>query len=192
MTFRLFSGAVCLLVGLAYILIPWFIFPICERADRAAEPAAQSHAQSHDHAQAADRPMASGVAQGSAQGAGASAGHDRTHMVCWHMAKAELGVGILALWAAAVLVTSRTHDRRAGALSLTAGLAVLGGLLPAALIGVCPGPSMPCRVGTLPALMVLSAFFFLFSLVAGVWSAKAARAAQAAQAAGRPQPIAHV
>jgi hypothetical protein len=156
------SVAICLVVGLAYALVPWTIFPICEIASSESSGASvvESTGEARGHL-------------GDAMPSMESSGHDQTsHMVCWHMAKAEAGVGILALLAAVALMATRSAERRAGILTMTAGLAVVGGLLPTTLIGVCPGPDMPCRVGTLPALLLVSAFFFVFSLIGAIRAAR--------------------
>jgi hypothetical protein len=53
-------------------------------------------------------------------------------------------------------------------------------LYPTVLIGVCPGPSMPCRAGTLPALVILSGFLLLVSVVGFLSSQKAPAATRGA------------
>jgi hypothetical protein len=55
---------------------------------------------------------------------------------------------------------------------MLAFLAIAGALYPTVLIGVCPGATMPCRTGTLPALMILSGLLLAISLGGIFWPKK--------------------
>jgi hypothetical protein len=138
-----------LLFGLALILVPIHVFPICEYAETPAPSgAAMGHASAAGHAPAGGPAAESG------------------HMVCWYMARAELGLGLaLILCSLAPLLTPGAGDRRGLHLAL-ASMALPAILLPTVLIGVCPGARMPCRAGTLPALVILGGLLGLFSLAA--------------------------
>ncbi|MDR1657308.1 MAG: DUF4418 family protein [Deltaproteobacteria bacterium] len=141
---------ICLVAGLAFIAIPHFIFPVCEFY----QPAEYTdHSMGYDHSPAAAFNEEHIVAA------------ESDHMVCYYTAKAELGLGLLVILGALSLFISTDRRFRSGVYLMLSGASVLGGLFPTVLIGVCPGPSMPCRSGTLPALILLSSFFLTFSII---------------------------
>jgi hypothetical protein len=79
-------------------------------------------------------------------------------MKCFWTARAELGIGALIVILGALLIVFKSRQLRIG-LSLAAALnGILALLVPTLLIGVCDHASMQCRIGTLPALVILSSF----------------------------------
>jgi hypothetical protein len=94
-----------------------------------------------------------------------SAGHSGgDHMACWYSWRAGIGVGLAMMFGGLVLLFSGTRGVRRGTWLSQAALSVVGALYPTALIGMCPGALMPCRTGTLPALMILSGFSLAVAL----------------------------
>jgi hypothetical protein len=152
-------------IGLLYILIPRHVFPICEFAEaKAAAMAGSEAAAMAGHG-------GHGNAQGQAQPAVAPDGHDEGgHMVCWYTWRAEIAIGI-AVAIVGLLLAFSGLSARSGLYSASAAVAVAGLLIPTAIVGVCPGASMPCRVGTLPALALLAVAHLAFS-VACAWLSK--------------------
>lgn len=147
-------------VGLLYIAVPHVLLPVCEYADASA---AHHHAASiHE-----ERGHGAHTPPTEQHGAGSSASVDSEteHAVCFWTAKAEAGLGGLVIFASLLLFFAGSPERRSGITLMLAGIAVLGALIPTELIGVCLQESMPCRAGTLPALLLLSGFFFLFALL---------------------------
>jgi hypothetical protein len=71
-----------------------------------------------------------------------------------------------------LLLFADSPKRRSGISLMLAGSAVLGALLPCALIGVCQQESMLCRAGTLPALLLLSGFLFFGALAHSLYLIK--------------------
>jgi hypothetical protein len=158
------SAPLIFLIGLGYILIPVYVFPICEFADR--EPAVMEQAM-----------MEPAVMDPHMAGHSVSAGHspeEGGHMVCYYTWRAEIGVGLAVMAGALALLLSGAAARR-GVFVMLSALAAIGALYPTVLIGVCPGASMPCRTGTLPALVILSGLLLALS-AAGAARAKAGKA----------------
>ena len=85
-------------------------------------------------------------------------------MKCFWTGRAELAVGALIVLVSILLFFSR---KRSTALPLhitLVGLGVVALLLPTSLIGVCMSPTMACRIGTLPGLVVLSSLVIVTGL----------------------------
>ncbi len=76
-------------------------------------------------------------------------------MKCFWTARAELGAGALVAFGGLACCLSGNPAVRLGVAAATAGAALLSIALPAWLVGVCGSESMPCRMGTLPALVLL-------------------------------------
>lgn len=87
-------------------------------------------------------------------------------MKCFWTAKAELGVGSLITFGGLLSCFSRDAGARFGIAAMTAGTALLGIAFPTALIGVCPSEAMACRMGTLPALVLINSVVAVISLFA--------------------------
>jgi hypothetical protein len=151
------SVLVCLVTGLLYISIPHVLLPVCEYA----APASGEHSSAPDGGERG----AHGT-HGAHMAMPSTSGHSgQEHAVCFWTARAEAGLGGLIVFGAFLLLLSNSLERRSGISLMLAGSTVLGALIPTVLIGVCQQETMPCRIGTLPALLLLSGFFFLFFLL---------------------------
>lgn len=87
-------------------------------------------------------------------------------MKCFWTARAELGVGVLMVFGGVLYCLCRDTGVRLGIAAVTAGAALLAVALPTVLIGVCTTETMPCRMGTLPALVLVGAAVFFAALTA--------------------------
>lgn len=127
-------AAVLILIGLLIILTPWYIFPICEIAEKSGTLQMETGGNN-------DMNMESG-----------------SHMTCWYTAEAEAGTGALVILAGLVLLALPNRDSRRSLGIIAAGLGVVTVLLPTYLIGMCTSfPDTPCNIGTKPALILLGA-----------------------------------
>lgn len=88
-------------------------------------------------------------------------------MRCFWTARVELAVGALIVLVSIMLFLSKNKSTSLPLFIIQVGLGVVALLLPTHLIGVCMSPTMPCRVGTLPGLIVLSSLVIVTGL-AGV------------------------
>ena len=88
-----------------------------------------------------------------------------THMKCWYTAEAETVTGVLIVLTGFALLAlpDRVSRKTAGIAGIILGLIV--SLIPTILVGVCATPDAPCRIGTLPALILLGAA----TLITGVY-----------------------
>ncbi len=86
-------------------------------------------------------------------------------MKCFWMAKAELGVGGLIVIGGLFLLLVRSPAIKAGINMMIFFAALLALTLPVFLIGTCPSPKMPCHAGTMPALIIVSGFTMVISLI---------------------------
>jgi Domain of unknown function (DUF4418) len=120
-------AGILILLGVLVVLTPWFIFPVCE-------------IKGVSDTGMADMNMNSG-----------------THMKCWYTAEAETGVGALVILTGVALLAlpGRVSRKTAGIIGGILGLIVI--LVPTVLVGICSTPDAPCRIGTLPALLLLGA-----------------------------------
>ena len=75
-------------------------------------------------------------------------------MKCFWTARAEIGAGALVVLGGCALLLFKDHGARFGVSLMTAFAGALVVAIPTVLIGVCGSPVMPCRSGTLPALVV--------------------------------------
>lgn len=88
-----------------------------------------------------------------------------TPMRCFYTGRAELGLGLLTVLLSIFLLLSTQRETQIY-LSLSLALVFsLSLLIPFWLIGICQGPTMPCRVGTWPALLLEGGFGLVFSLL---------------------------
>ena len=85
-------------------------------------------------------------------------------MKCFWTARAAYGTGGLVMTAGLMLAFVGLPGVRLGIAAMLLFVSLLSALLPMELIGVCAGVMMPCHMGTLPALCLLSLFSGLASL----------------------------
>lgn len=85
-------------------------------------------------------------------------------MKCFWTAQASLGLGGLLCAAGIFLYLSKSVLIRLGISTMIFLNALLLAAIPAFLIGVCPGETMPCHLGTYPALLVLAVLIGITSL----------------------------
>lgn len=100
------------------------------------------------------------------EGVVATASGGNVPMKCFWTAKAELGTGALTAFAGLLYCLSRNPGVRFGIAVMTAATGMLGMAFPTLLIGVCPSETMPCRMGTLPALVLINAAIVITALLA--------------------------
>ncbi len=85
-------------------------------------------------------------------------------MKCHWTARAELVIGLLIIFDGIMLIGFKKREVST-ALSIMLFLLGLSALLiPTALIGMCQTVTMPCRVGTEPALIVVSIIIMVFGI----------------------------
>jgi len=137
------SAGILIILGVLVVLTPWFIFPVCE---------------------------IKGVSDTSMADMNTNPG---THMKCWYTAEAETGVGALIILTGVALLAlpGRISRKTAGIIGGILGLIVI--LVPTGLVGVCSTPDSPCRIGTLPALLLLGAV----TVITGIYLALSKEAA---------------
>jgi len=131
-TRNLIIPGIFILLGLLIALTPWYIFPICEIAEK-------SGTMPMDNSGDDSMNMNSG-----------------THMTCWYTAEAEAGTGALVVLLGLVLFALPGRESRRSLGIMAIGLGVVTVLLPTYLIGMCTSsPDTPCNIGTKPALILL-------------------------------------
>jgi hypothetical protein len=87
-------------------------------------------------------------------------------MRCGYTARAETGVvAPLIILVGAMLPLSKTKELRGAVGIFGFGLGVLVLLLPIYIIGMCQSPDMPCRIGTLPSLVLLGSATIVASII---------------------------
>lgn len=87
-------------------------------------------------------------------------------MKCFWTARAELGTGALIAFCGLLLCICRNAGARFGIAAVAAAASLLALAFPSMLIGMCGAETMPCRIGTLPGLILLGSAAFLVSLAA--------------------------
>jgi len=96
---------------------------------------------------------------------------DTAHMNCHRSAQAEIWVAVILVIIGIVFLKLRSQKFKYSACFLILFFSVLGGAIPTFLIGVCKSDMMPCRLGTQPALVLLSLFLFCLSAYS-IWRLK--------------------
>lgn len=138
---QLILAGILVILGVLVIATPWYIFPICE-------------------AQGITSHSMSSMSMGSA--ADSSAG---TIMKCGYTARAEAAVGALIILAGITLLALPGRDARRAIGVIATGLGAVTISIPTVLIGVCSAANAPCRIGTLPALVLLG----ILTAVTGIY-----------------------
>jgi len=126
---------IIVLLGILILITPWYIFPICEAKG----------ITSHSMSQISET---KGDSQSSSMPSGLL-------MKCGYTAQAEEAVGIIVILAGLVLFAQKAEKYRKVLGGAIAGLGIFTILIPTVLIGVCKASDAPCRIGTLPALVLL-------------------------------------
>ena len=85
-------------------------------------------------------------------------------MKCFWTARAVLGNGGMIAFAGLLLLFVKTPGVRLGAALAPFSAGLLAVMTPHGLIGVCPGETMACHMGTLPALTLLGSFAVLAAI----------------------------
>jgi hypothetical protein len=86
-------------------------------------------------------------------------------MKCGYTARAEAAVGALVILAGLTLLALPSRDSRRALGVIGIGLGAVTLLIPTVLIGVCTAADAPCRIGTLPALILLG----VLTAIAGIF-----------------------
>lgn len=134
-------AGIIIVLGLVIILTPWYIFPVCEIAEK------QGSSQDMQNMQGMNMNSDS-----------------NSHMRCWYTAEAETGAGAFTIVLGILLfaLKDRKVRRALGGITLIAGVIVA--LIPTVLVGTCASPDSPCNIGTKPALILLGALTVIASL----------------------------
>jgi uncharacterized membrane protein len=82
-------------------------------------------------------------------------------MKCGYTARAEAAVGIIVILTGLALFVQKVNKYRKVLGGAVVGFGILTILIPTVLIGVCNALSAPCRIGTLPALILLGALIIV-------------------------------
>ena len=90
-------------------------------------------------------------------------------MKCFWSGQAEIGIGLLVLCGGVLLMLFKQPLVRMGIGMMTALTGVLGILIPTVFIGGCEMETMPCRIATFPALVLLNSLVVLVSLAAAAY-----------------------
>lgn len=88
-----------------------------------------------------------------------------TPMRCFYTSRTELGLGFLIVLLSIFLLLSAQRETQVYLCLSLAAIFSLVLLVPIWLIGICQGPTMPCRVGTWPALLLEGGFGLILSLL---------------------------
>ena len=85
-------------------------------------------------------------------------------MSCYYTARAEIGVGFFIIILGIAYIVFKSEELRAGISLSIAVSSILIVLLPLKLTGLCKMSDMACRIGTLPALIVIAIIIAAVSL----------------------------
>jgi hypothetical protein len=88
----------------------------------------------------------------------------RIPMKCFWTARMATGLGVLFCVSGILLYFSKGVLARVGISLMIFMNGILLAAVPTVLIGVCKAETMPCRMGTLPCLLVLAVLILTFSL----------------------------
>ncbi|SHH74736.1 protein of unknown function [Sporobacter termitidis DSM 10068] len=157
---RLISGIIFIILGLFIAVGPQTVFPVCgvhTAAQSAEQTSMPMNSQETDQSE-----------QCAADGDAMSASMNMM-MKCHGTGQAALGLGALIAVSGVLLILLRSKQTRLG-LSIALFLnGILALLIPTALIGVCDGAQMSCRMLALPALTILSSLAIIAAAANAVY-----------------------
>ncbi|MFV0528326.1 MAG: DUF4418 family protein [Lachnospiraceae bacterium] len=90
---------------------------------------------------------------------------DSSPMKCFWSGRIVWSLGILLVILAILFLFIQSTEIRLGLSIGILGLSVYTLLVPTVLIGVCAGAHMPCRSGTLPAVLIAGAALLIISVI---------------------------
>lgn len=85
-------------------------------------------------------------------------------MKCHWTARAELLVGILMIFDGMLIISFKKHETGLALSIMLFLLGLMALLIPTEVIGMCETITMPCRVGTKPALIVVSVITMIVAI----------------------------
>ncbi|MCR5607577.1 MAG: DUF4418 family protein [Lachnospiraceae bacterium] len=93
-------------------------------------------------------------------------------MACYYTKQAEIGLAIIVILLSIASLIFADKKIRAGISISLSSVAIIILLYPLKLIGLCKMDTMPCRIGTLPARIVVSFLLFAVSAANAVYLLK--------------------
>lgn len=146
---RLVSSLLFIIIGILFIIVPFYILPVCPLPDMTTMPAENMNHQ-----------MAHGTGN---------------IMKCFWTARAEVGIGCVVIAIGLLMLLSRTVFVRMGLSLSLACISFFTAAIPTILIGVCPGEMMLCHMGTRPALILLSGLLLVIAIINTLYLNKASK-----------------
>lgn len=134
---RVIISLVFVVLGLLVILVPTYLLPVCAPME-VISPVVNVQAPAHVTVK---------------------------YMKCHWTGQAEMGIGAVIMALGLLMLLSRSASVRLGLSLSIICVALLAAAIPTVLIGVCPGEMMPCHMGTLPALLLLSGLLVVIALI---------------------------
>jgi len=134
---RVIISFVFVVLGLLVILVPTYLLPVCAPME-VISPVVNVQTPAHVTVK---------------------------YMKCHWTGQAEMGIGAVIMALGLLMLLSRSACVRLGLSLSVICVAMLAAAIPTVLIGVCPGEMMPCHMGTLPALLLLSGLLAVIALI---------------------------
>lgn len=134
---RVIISLVFVVLGLLVILVPTYLLPVCAPME-VISPVVNVQTPAHVAVK---------------------------YMKCHWTGQAEMGIGAVIMALGLLMLLSRSACVRLGLSLSVICVAMLAAAIPTVLIGVCPGEMMPCHMGTLPALLLLSGLLVVIALI---------------------------
>lgn len=134
---RVIISLVFVVLGLLVILVPTYLLPVCAPME-VISPVVNVQAPAHVTVK---------------------------YMKCHWTGQAEMGIGAVIMALGLLMLLSRSACVRLGLSLSVICVAMLAAAIPTVLIGVCPGEMMPCHMGTLPSLLLLSGLLVVIALI---------------------------
>lgn len=93
------------------------------------------------------------------------AGGPVVHHACHNTLKAGTALGVAAIIIGLIPLVRPLRKTVFWSSIAAIGISALVVLFPASITGVCKMPDMPCRIGTLPALVTVAALMFMVGVI---------------------------